>query len=269
MTGMAIVLAGLGLMLLIRRPPPPWLRPARPGRGLALGRCVDLAGVAGIGVMVAVSHLIGPGWLAPLIVVGLALAWVSRRTRQDRVARHSGRQSLHICLGLAALLRAGNVPFRGLALLAREYPCLDPVITTGQIGGDVGAALSRLADSPGRDGLGALARAWRLSEVTGSPMADIAQRIAALQRARADARRVVCAELSAARSSARLMAMLPALGLLLGYVSGGDPLAFLLHDRLGRVCLLAAAGLASVGLVWTEYLATPGDTRVRGGGTSR
>jgi tight adherence protein B len=65
---------------------------------------------------------------------------------------------------------------------------------------------------------------------------------------------VVEAELSSARSTGRMLAFLPVVGVAMGVFIGADPLAFITGSLLGQVCALAASVLASIGLYWSERL---------------
>ena len=58
------------------------------------------------------------------------------------------------------------------------------------------------------------------------------------------------------RATGRLLTALPLLGIGMGFVSGGDPVAFLTTTMIGKACLVGAVVLVCAGLVWTELLAT-------------
>ncbi|AWE41614.1 hypothetical protein [Actinobaculum sp. 313] len=94
----------------------------------------------------------------------------------------------------------------------------------------------------------------RLSHLTGAPSADVLEACAGgiteVSEAAA-ARRVA---LAGPRTSARMLALLPLLGLLLGYVLGSNPLAFLLSTNIGRVCLLVGFAFELAGIVWVRHL---------------
>jgi len=94
----------------------------------------------------------------------------------------------------------------------------------------------------------------RLSYLTGAPSADVLEACAGgiteVSEAAA-ARRVA---LAGPRASARTLALLPLLGLLLGYVLGSNPLAFLLSTNVGRVCLLIGFAFELAGIVWVRHL---------------
>ncbi|NHB85424.1 hypothetical protein G7085_14535 [Tessaracoccus sp. HDW20] len=82
-----------------------------------------------------------------------------------------------------------------------------------------------------------------MSERVGAPVADVLAGVSEAMRAEQRVSAVVEAELSAARTSGHIMAVLPFLAVGLGYSVGVDPLAFLTGGPLGQV--LVSAGWVS------------------------
>jgi tight adherence protein B len=112
-----------------------------------------------------------------------------------------------------------------------------------------------MAEAPGHGALAQLAALWQVADSTGAGLAEGLDRLADELDAEVELRREIDTVLAGPRASARLMAVLPLGGLLLGAGLGGDPVGFLLHDPLGAACLLAGVGLVVTGLAWTRALA--------------
>jgi len=216
------------------------------------GRLVLVAGV-----LLAVG-LAAPGaivWAVPAIALVGTVGWIAGNGHRERAREIAQDEVMRACQALAGQLRVGDVPARALAVVAADCEVLRPVAAAQAIGGDVAASLRAQARRPGCGGLAALARSWRLCELTGARVAEAATRVANSLRADMDAERRVAGELASARATGRLLAFLPALGLGLGFAGGGDPVAFLVGTMPGRVCLAAAVCLCCTGLIWTTVLA--------------
>ncbi len=225
------------------RPVPGWL----PGLGAI--------GFVGLGLLLVAPRTLV--WAVPLAVATLTAVWLVRQARSVRLRRAATAEVVEVCQAVAAQLRVGQIPAATMARVAVDSPLLRPVAASQAIGGDVSEALHALAVRPGCEGLAELARSWRLCERTGAPVADAVGRVANGLRADAAAERQVQAELAVARATGRLLALLPGLGIGLGYLSGGDPVRFLVGTSIGQLCLAAAICLVCVGLIWTTLLAEP------------
>ena len=91
--------------------------------------------------------------------------------------------------------------------------------------------------------------------MTGAPLADVCARLARDLTDRIDQRGAVATALAGARSSAALLAVLPALGLALGSAMQADPVTVLLSTPAGHALLVVGVALDAAGLLWTARLA--------------
>lgn len=261
MTGVAVLAALTAAWLLIPE-----------GRGLRLRRHSAVGVVAstpgsprsrvptallGFGAGLAAFGLLLPRllpWAVVVSIVALTGWWLGVRARDRRRRRSAEREVSHACLVLAGQLSIGQVPGVALANAAGDCAPLEESAATQRIGGDTGAALRRAGQEPGQEGLAELGVAWQLCERTGAPLAQVSTGVAEALRLAEAAHSSVDAELASARLTGQLLAVLPVLGLGLGFAGGGDPLGFLTGTLLGQVCVVAAVALLGAGLIWTEKL---------------
>lgn len=209
------------------------------------------SGIAGASAALSGSHLV-------LALLGSAIiaAVVREAGRRRRAAEASRRadQVLALCDGLAADLRSGLPPVAALDAAVREWPELTPVLAAARLGSDVPDALRRLAAQPGAAQLRVVAASWQVAHRSGGGLAGaLAMAADELRDDRATAR-VVATELAAAQATARLLAVLPVVVLVLGSGVGGDPLGFLLRTSAGLVCLCTGLGLVYAGLCWLDHV---------------
>jgi tight adherence protein B len=122
-----------------------------------------------------------------------------------------------------------------------------------RFGGAVGEALRR--DGVNDPVLRAVAVCWDVAAHSGAGLAESLARVATTARMAAEARAEIEAQLAGPRASARMMALLPVLGLLMGTILGADPLTWLVSTGLGWGCLAAGAMLTTAGVVWTSRIA--------------
>lgn len=216
---------------------------------------------AALAVTTAVAFLV-VGDRPNLIVLaatagGVAYAIVALRRRTGRRAVRHQRQAetIDVCDALVAELGAGIPPPRALSHVAADWPALAPAARTAELGGDVPDALRKLSEAPGRAAFGQIGAAWEISIRSGAGLAGVLDRLAVALRNDDEARQEVTASLGAPRATARVLAVLPFLGLTLGAGIGGDPVAVLLETMLGAVCLLVGSSLAIAGLFWVEHIA--------------
>lgn len=163
---------------------------------------------------------------------------------------------LEVCDLLAADLAAGRPPDAALASASERWPPLVPIVEALRLGSDVPEAMRRLAaDRRGAADLRWVAGAWQVAQDSGHGLAAALERTGAGLRARRRTRRLIDSELASARATARLVACLPLVVLLMGSGAGSDPWAFLLRTPVGWVCLVSGLALLALGLWWIERLA--------------
>ena len=258
MTAIVLALAmagGLGLLA------PPRSRlalasapaPATGGRTVRARLLVALGAAA---VVVAARGSVA-GMVLPLLALLLGVAVIRglAARRRDRSATQARRRVIELCDGLRAELAAGQTPAGALDRAAAEWPLVAPAARAALAGGDVVSALRGLAVTPGAEALRVVAGAWHVAHRTGHGLADTLGRVAADLRAAERTRRVVGGELASARATARLLAALPGLALLMGSGAGARPLHFLLAHPAGLICLAGGLAAGYVGLAWIEALA--------------
>src|SRR5690606_14577522 len=131
---------------------------------------------------------------------------------------------------------------------------LSPVVAAARDGGDVPATLTAAAPRHGGEGFRRLAAGWHTAVEAGAGLTALIDRVEATLRAAEAHRQDVAAQLAGPRATARLLAALPALGLLMGAALGMSPLTFLFSGPAGLTCLLTGATLNACGLWWTRHL---------------
>lgn len=215
-----------------------------------------LLGAIGGAVLVAVAA--GP---RAAVLVALAAAAVkvgldqARRRRRDRAAEARRSRVIDLCEAVGAELSAGQTAITALERAAGDWPLIAPAARAAASGGDTVGELRRLAREPGAGALRLVAAAWQVSARTGHGLADTLARVADDLRAAEQTRRIVGGELASARSTARLLAVLPLLAMAMGAGAGASPWAFLLGQPIGLACLAAGGGLTAAGLAWIDALA--------------
>lgn len=217
--------------------------------------------LAAVGVVAALTA--GPAvGLSLVFLLGTAGTLVLGELRRHRV-RLELAGLLAALRTLAREVRAGAQPAAAVAATAMAH---------GGAGHDVLDALQRVISSdrahPGtRLTTGApeaddvmkqlserLAAGWSLSARHGIPWAGLIDATVTdlADRVRAEAAR--SAQVSGPRVSGYVLALMPALGLLLGAGMGADPVHVLLHTGAGNLMLLIGSTLTCAGLAWTARI---------------
>jgi tight adherence protein B len=249
MTVLAAFAVGLAVWLLVPAPLFVAVEHGARGRTRVLPLVVGLAGVL---------LVVPPGWLAPVLILASAggagtLLW--RRRTAARAAEHNALLVAEVCDLLAAELSAGRPTETALDQAADAWAEIRRVAEVCRLGGDVPAAFREVSRVPGAGGLRLLAAAWTVSHRTGGGLGPATRRVAEAVRREQSTRRVVAGELASARATARLVAGLPVLALLMGSGAGADPWSVLFRTPVGLVCLAAGLAIGFLGLWWIELIA--------------
>jgi tight adherence protein B len=233
----------------LERPPAVRATAAPRGLPLAIGSLAALAGGFALGGL-RVGVLVGCGLMATA-TVGWQLAGALRDRRRrallDDVAR--------FCDALDSELRLGTHPVAAVDAAVRDIDSLASLAGATEVGQDVSGALLSLSFTPGLEALGRLARAWAVCVATGAALGTVLLDVGDAVRAARETRRLVTTELSGARATSRMLGLLPVGGLGLGYLFGGDPLAYLTSSIPGLASLALGVGLTCCGLIWSDALA--------------
>jgi len=185
-------------------------------------------------------------------VAGRVRGWA---TRADMIAGR--RAALVFVDALAAELAVGRPPVVALQRAADD--CGDPGVQrvgrAARLGGDVVDGLRGLAPRPGWGALSGVAACWSVGVGSGAGLVDGLRRVASVVRAEDDVTREVAATLAAPRATARMLALLPLVGLGLGGLLGARPWQILVGTPYGLACLALGLLLDAAGVYWVERMA--------------
>ncbi len=177
------------------------------------------------------------------------------------LARDRRQAVVELCAAVSTELGAGQPPQLALVSAVRFLgdpadlaELLRPALAVAHSGGDVAQELRRVAGLPGAEGLGAVAACWEATQATGSGLSTALGRVGEALRAELEHRRDIETELAGPRASARLLVLLPAVGVLLGLGLGVDPLGWLLGTVPGRIVAAVGVGLDLLGAWWVARL---------------
>ncbi|WP_347059203.1 pilus assembly protein TadB [Blastococcus sp. HT6-30] len=225
---------------------------SRPGRGRPT---LPLTAAIGAGALAGVLSTPLVALLAGGCAALAARAWASRRAAAADEARLA---ALAEALGaLSGELRAGR--FLDDAVRTAAGACPDQRSGTALVRAVRAPGEPPSPDGPGRgDGLAAelarLSAAVALSVRTGCSLATVVAAVEDDLRARLRHRRALLVATAGPRSSARLLAGLPVLGLAMGSGVGADPWHVLTATGPGQLLLVAGVLLEIAGIAWTGRL---------------
>lgn len=100
----------------------------------------------------------------------------------------------------------------------------------------------------------ALAAAWSVATEAGAPLAPTLREVAAALRGMAQAQREISVALAAPRATARLVIVLPLVGVLFGMLLGFDTIGVLVTSPPGWACVGVGAGLLAAASRWNRRL---------------
>ncbi|MFE5964384.1 type II secretion system F family protein [Streptomyces sp. NPDC056463] len=259
-----VVLAGVGALGGAGVPGwagPSWRAVRERWRGVVRGRrawlCLPVA---------AVLAVLGQSPL-PLAAGALAVPLAGRRLRARDLRREREARSdavVALCGAVAAELRAGRQPARALLFGLGATEALGPeeeaeVVAAARFGGDVAQALRSAARQDGADGLAGLAACWQVAVDGGAGLAAGLDRLEAALREHRDQRERLRAQLAGAWATVAVLAVLPAVGILLGTALGARPLYVLFHTPVGLGCLAVGTALETAGLWWAARIVRGGE----------
>jgi tight adherence protein B len=203
-----------------------------------------------------------PHLTIPISRTGL-LAWsgggAAAMVAWSRLGFHVDVPVLPTVAGAIATGTAGTLLSRSAADRADRRSAASLVESVGMLAADLragqppGDALAALDEDP-VTGHRAVAAVWAVSERSGAPAAAVLDRVEQDLRAREIQTREIAAQLAGARSTAGLLAVLPAVGIGLGAAMGAHPLAVLLGEPRGQLALLVGVVLEAVGVLWTARI---------------
>jgi len=185
-----------------------------------------------------------------------AMEWFGRRLRRRSIQARARRSAIELVTAFAAELRAGQ-PVRQAFVRAQESSpgsLAAHAVAVADLGGDVPRALELIAAKEQLPVLRSLGALWRVAEGSGAGLAQAADRLAIAESESELARAELAAQLAGPRATARVLAGLPLLGMLLGSGLGASPLVWLLGSLWGWLILAVGCALEVVGLWWISRL---------------
>ncbi|HEX5116596.1 MAG TPA: type II secretion system F family protein [Pseudonocardiaceae bacterium] len=213
------------------------------------------------GATVAALLTFGPGVAAAVAMGGTTVRWLwrsHRRLTDQLAAADAMTDAVH---GLVAELRSGAHPVLAAESAARDAKeparaVLTTISATARLGGDLAQALHRFAaDTPAlAPVLRPLVHAWSLAQRHGLPLADVLDAVRRDVDGRVRFAHRVRARMAGPRASGTVLAVLPALGVVLGEGMGASPVHVLLASGLGQTLLATGTALICAGLYWITRL---------------
>lgn len=176
--------------------------------------------------------------------------WCSRqRLRRRATAVEELTEALR---ALVSELKAGAHPVVAAETVAADAPpagaeAMRAIAAAARMGGDVELAVREplFAD---------VAHAWMLAQRHGLPLADVLAAVVRDLEQRVRFTRQVHAKMTGPRTSAAVLAGLPAVGIALGELVGAQPLRMLTGTVTGQALLVLGVSLLCLGFLWSGRL---------------
>lgn len=183
--------------------------------------------------------------------IKVKLMIIRRRSYGDRRSA-----SIEFLSALSAELSVGQPLITAFERAAGSIPGVICPLSRSAVryGGDLVAALKEDAEREKLPALRALSALWQVSEESGASLAASVERLAATQMASEEIRGTLQAELAGPKATAKVLAGLPVLGMLLGASLGGDPIGWLTGSIWGVAVLVVGIGLEAVGIFWVTRM---------------
>ena len=221
---------------------------------------------------------------ALLVVVATLVMWPPRRATANRISlpsftsfidgvRHrfsrragsAARRAMAVQWidAVVGELRAGR-PVRSALIYAEATrvggsprasdPLCPRTVGAARLGGDLSLALRADAREQGLAVFAHVAACLSIAESSGAALVVALDHVIASARADEEVRFEVQSQLAAPRATARLLATLPVVGLLLGTALGAAPLSWLTGSPVGFATLILGTLGVAVGTWWTSRM---------------
>lgn len=157
---------------------------------------------------------------------------------------------------LAAELHSGRTPNDALESAAGTPPMWPHALVAARLGESVATGLAKDAsENPQLSGtLHQMAACWSVGVAYGSGLAASVERLALSAREQHEVTSTLRGELASSKATARMLAVLPLLGIAMGYLLGADPIGWFLSSPVGLGLLAVAMLLTGVGIQWTRRI---------------
>ena len=163
-----------------------------------------------------------------------------------------------LCASLVSELRAGSAPGSALLAAAPDSALVPRARTAALVGEPLAPALAEDARRAGSVPLAGVAACFSAAQDSGAGLADGLVRVAALGRAQRRVTDDLAAETAAPRATARILSLLPLVGLGLGELLGAHPVSWLLGGPAGWICLFVGALFIVAGQMWVRTIMRSG-----------